>query len=82
MKNVDVINNELSGRLMTLNQIDSYMIQAGYDSILPADEASIVDSGLIWYPFEPFLNQINIWVKVENGKYLIMGVEHFADVEK
>lgn len=67
---------------MDLEQIDAYMVDSGYESILPADEESISDSGLIWYPFEPFLNQINIWVEVEAGKYRIVGVEHFSDIEK
>ena len=82
MKNVDKINVELSGRLVSLEQIDDYMVQAGYESILPVDEESIVNSGLIWYPFEPFLNQINIWVIVENSKYRVLRVEHFSEVEE
>lgn len=78
----DLLSKELVGKTLSLVDIDDYMVEAGYESILPADEDNINATGLIWYPFEPFLNQINIFVKAEEDKYYIEDVEHFADCDE
>ena len=60
-------------------EIDDFMVESGYESILPVSISDINATGLIWYPFEPFLNQINIWVEMVDGKYRIEEVELFSD---
>ena len=77
-KSGNVIKSEVVGKIMDLEEIDDYMVNAGYNSILPADEKLISNSGLIWYPFEPFLNQVNIWVSSIGERYKIMDVTIFT----
>lgn len=80
-KNLDTVKSELEGKVLSLWDIDNYMVESGYESILPADIDNINNTGLIWYPFEPFLNQINIWVECDGENYRIEAVEHFSDCD-
>lgn len=66
----------MKGKTLDIYEIDDYMVSAGYESILPTDDHEIHSTGLIWYPYDPFPNQINILVTpISKNKYLIGGVE-------
>ena len=66
----------MKGKTLAIYEIDGYMVSAGYESILPTDDHEIHSTGLIWYPYDPFPNQINILVTpISKNKYLIGGVE-------
>ena len=52
----------MKGKTLAIYEIDGYMVSAGYESILPTDDHEIHSTGLIWYPYDPFPNQINILV--------------------
>lgn len=82
MKTVEEITKDIQGKNLSLLEIDDYMIEAGYESIMPIAEDEVAEAGLIWYPFEPFLNQINIWLEPSQpDRYIIVAIEHFSDVE-
>ena len=67
---------KMRGKTLDIYETDDYMVSAGYESILPTDDHEIHSTGLIWYPYDPFPNQINILVTpISKNKYLIGGVE-------
>jgi hypothetical protein len=75
MKDEKEISDALKGKILDIYEIDEYMVAAGYNSILPVDEKNIRETKIIWYPFEPFISQINLLIKVVGDKYLIQHVE-------
>lgn len=79
MKSLEELKSFLLGKKLDIFEIDEFMIDAGFESILPTDIELIANTGLIWYPFEPFLNQINIWVDTVDGKFRVEAVELFSD---
>ena len=81
-RDITQISSDIVGKTLSLIEIANYMEEAGYESIMPVDEMVLNETGLIWYPFEPFMSQINIWVDfIKEDKYLIQDVQLLTDVE-
>lgn len=75
IRNPDELNKHLKGRIFTVDEIDTYMEDSGFDSILPLSEDELKETELLFYSINTD-HQINIFVKpTAENKWFVTDVE-------